>query len=120
LPPANIESTYARMQADRAKVAQQLRSEGQESYLKVVASSDLEARRIEADAVSKAGVIRGEADAEALEIYANAYSVDKDFYTYWRSLQALEKSLKQNSTLVLDQTHPLWKDLLGALDTYSK
>ena len=48
LPTANIESTYARMQADRAKVAQQLRSEGQEEYLKAVATTDLEARRIEA------------------------------------------------------------------------
>ena len=42
LPTANIESTYARMQADRAKVAQQLRSEGQEEYLKAVATTDLE------------------------------------------------------------------------------
>ena len=47
------------MQADRAKVAQQLRSEGQEEYLKAVATTDLEARRIEADAVSEAGLIRG-------------------------------------------------------------
>lgn len=119
LPPANLESTYARMQADRAKVAQQLRSEGQESYLKVVSSSDLEARRIEAEAVSQAGVIRGEADAEALEIYANSYSVDKDFYAYWRSLQAMEEAFDDTSTLVLDQNHPLWKDLLSALNSYS-
>jgi len=119
LPPANLESTYARMQADRAKVAQQLRSEGQESYLKVVSSSDLEARRIEAEAVSQSGLIRGEADAKALEIYADTYSVDKDFYAYWRSLQALEASFDQSSTLVLDQNHPLWKDLLSALNSYS-
>ena len=97
LPTANIESTYARMQADRAKVAQQLRSEGQEEYLKAVATTDLEARRIEADAVSEAGLIRGEGDAAALEIYASAYSVDEEFYAYWRSLQALESALDENS-----------------------
>lgn len=112
LPTANIESTYARMKADRTKVAQQLRSEGEESYLKAVASADLEARLIEAQAISEAGVIRGEGDAAALEIYANAYSADEDFYAYWRSLQALEKALDENATLILDKDHPLWKDLL--------
>lgn len=113
LPPANIESTYARMQADRAKVAQQLRSEGQEEYLKAVASADLEARKLEADAMSEAGRIRGEGDAASLEIYANSYSKDEKFFSYWRSLQALETSIDQNSTLVLDKNHPLWSDLLA-------
>lgn len=113
LPPANIESTYARMQADRAKVAQQLRSEGQEEYLKAVASADLEARKLEADAMSDAGRIRGEGDAASLEIYANSYSKDEEFFSYWRSLQALETSIDQNSTLVLDKNHPLWSDLLA-------
>jgi len=112
LPTANIESTYARMQADRAKVAQQLRSEGDEEYNKAVAAADLEARQIEAEAVSEAGAIRGEADATASEIYAQAYSVDADFYAYWRSLQALEKSLGNNATLVLDESNPLFADLI--------
>lgn len=112
LPSGNIESTYARMQADRAKEAQQLRSEGDEEYNKVVAAADLEARQIEAAAVSDAGTIRGEAEAMAAEIYANAYSVDADFYAYWRSLQALEAALGDNATLVLDQTNPLFADLM--------
>ena len=120
LPDANIESTYARMMADRTKVAQQLRSEGEESYLKAVADADLEARRIEADAVSDAGVIRGQGDAEALDIYARTYSADEDFYAYWRSLQALEAALDENSTLVLDSSHPLWKDLLGYATQYAE
>jgi len=112
LPSANIESTYSRMKADRTKVAQQLRSEGEESYLKAVASTDLQARVIEAEAVSEAGAIRGEGDAAALEIYADAYSIDEDFYAYWRSLQALETAIDANATLVLDRDHPLWNDLL--------
>ena len=112
LPSANIESTYARMQADRAKVAQQLRSEGDEAYNKAVAAADLEARQIEAQAVSEAGQIRGEAEASALEIYAEAYSVDAEFYAYWRSLQALEKAVGDNATLVLDQSNPLFADLM--------
>ncbi len=113
LPPANIESTYARMQADRAKVAQQLRSEGQEKYLKAVASADLEARKLEADAMSEAGRIRGDGDAASLEIYANSYGKDEEFFSYWRSLEALETSIDQNSTLVLDKDHPLWRDILN-------
>ena len=120
LPTANIESTYARMKADRTKVAQQLRSEGEESYLKAVASADLEARLIEAQALSEAGVIRGDGDAAALEIYANAYSADEDFYAYWRSLQALEKALDENATLILDKEHPLWKDLLTYATGYAQ
>lgn len=120
LPSANIESTYARMMADRTKVAQQLRSEGEESYQKAVANADLEARRIAATAVSEAGSIRGEGDAQALEIYAEAYSADKDFYAYWRSLQALEKALDENSTLILDSSHPLWKDLLSYATNFTK
>lgn len=112
LPTANIESTYARMQADRAKVAQQLRSEGDEEYNKAVAAADLEARQIEAAAMSEAGAIHGAADAEALEIYAAAYSVDPDFYAYWRSLQALENAIDTDATLVLDDTNPLFADLI--------
>lgn len=112
LPTANIESTYARMQADRAKVAQQLRSEGNEEYNKAVAAADLEARQIEAEAVSEAGVIRGEADAETAEIYAQAYAVDPDFYAYWRALQALDMAIDENATLVLDQSNPLFADLM--------
>jgi len=112
LPTANIESTYARMQADRAKVAQQLRSEGSEEYNKAVAAADLEARQIEAEALASAGVIRGEADAEAADIYAQAYAVDPEFYAYWRALQALDMAIDENATLVLDQSNPLFADLM--------
>ncbi len=112
LPTANIESTYARMEADRAKVAQQLRSEGNEEYSKAVAAADLEARQIEAEAVSEAGKIRGEADAQAAEIYARAYAADPAFYAYWRSLQALKTAVGKDATLVLEPTNPLFADLM--------
>lgn len=112
LPTANVDSTYARMQADRAKMAQQLRSEGNEEYNKAVAAADLEARQIEAAAISEAGVIRAEADAEAAEIYAQAYAADPDFYAYWRALQALEKAVDEDAVLVLDQDNPLFSELM--------
>ena len=112
LPAANVETTYDRMKADRAKVAQQLRSEGEQSYQMAVSDTDLRASIINADAVKEAGTVRAQADAEALSIYAEAYKVDPDFYTFWRSLQALQGTLKENSTLVLSQDHPLWQQLL--------
>lgn len=115
LPPANIESTYARMTADRTKVAQQLRSEGEEAYNKAVSDADLEAHRLEADAVAQAGQIRGEADAAAMEIYAEAYQLDPEFYTYWRALQAMETSLAEGSTLVLTPDHPLFEGIVKYL-----
>jgi membrane protease subunit HflC len=113
LPPANIDSTYARMQADRAKVAQQLRSEGDESYRMAVSAADLEARQIEAKAISEAGAVRAQAESEAMRIYAEAYSADETFYSYWRSLKALEGALTDKATLVLDKNHPLWSELLA-------
>ena len=112
LPAANVETTYDRMKADRAKVAQQLRSEGEQSFQMAVSDTDLRASIINADAVKEAGTVRAQADAEALSIYAEAYKADPDFYTFWRSLQALQGTLKENSTLVLSQDHPLWQQLL--------
>lgn len=112
LPTANIESTYARMEADRAKVAQQLRSEGNEEYNKAVAAADLEARQIEAAAISEAGKIRGQADAEAAQIYADAYAADPEFYSYWRALEALRAAIDSQTTLVLDPSNPLFADIM--------
>jgi modulator of FtsH protease HflC len=112
LPTANLESTYARMQADRAKVAQQLRSEGEEEYNKALSTTDLQARKIQADAVTEAGTVRADAETESMRIYADSYSADIEFYSFWRSLQALKDALNENATLVLDQSHPLWADLL--------
>ncbi len=111
LPPANLQSTYDRMVANRQKVAQQYRSEGQENSQKAMADADLDASKLLADSTRQAKQIEGQGDAAALEIYANSYSKDPEFYAYWRSLQALKESLGQ-STIVLDKDHPLWKDLL--------
>ena len=112
LPENNKQSTYERMIANRAKVAQQLRSEGEESYQNAVAEADTEARVITSDAIRDAERIKGEGDAEAMAIYAEAYGRNAEFYTYWRSLQALEAMLSENTTLVLDKEHPLWADVL--------
>lgn len=112
LPTANMQSTYDKMIANREKTAQQLRSEGEAYYTKQVASADRIARETIAGAILESEQIMAEGDAEALQIYQDAYSMDPEFYGYWRSLQALESALDSNTTLVLDRDHPLWSDLL--------
>lgn len=114
LPPANLQSTYDRMVSNRQKVAQQYRSEGQQKNQEAMSDADLEASKIMADAITNSKKTMGEADAKALEIYAEGYKVDPEFYGYWRSLQAMKNSLG-NSTIVLDKNHPLWKDLLAMI-----
>lgn len=112
LPNANLNSTYDRMIANREKVAQQLRSEGEEEYQKAISSVDREFRIIESEAIKQSEKNKGEGDAAALEIYAKSYSKDPEFYTYWRSLIALQKSIDENTVLVLDRNNPLWEDVL--------
>ncbi len=112
LPNANLTSTYDRMIANREKVAQQLRSEGEEEYQKSISSVDREYRIIESEAIKESEQNKGEGDASALEIYAKSYSKDPEFYTYWRSLIALQKSIDENTVLVLDRNNPLWEDVL--------
>ena len=96
-------------------IRDRLRSEGEEAYNKAVSDADLEAHRLEADAIAQAGQIRGEADAAAMEIYAEAYQLDPEFYTYWRALQAMETSLSEGSTLVLTPDHPLFEGIVKYL-----
>ncbi len=112
LPTGNLQSTYERMIANRAKEAQRLRADGDKTYQQMVSAADREAREIEAAAVEESEQIKGAGDAEALSIYAESYSVDPDFYSFWRSLEAMEYSLESGTTLVLDENHPLWSDLL--------
>lgn len=112
LPNSNIQSTYDKMVANREKIAQQLRSEGEAYYTKQVASADRIARETIAGAIQESEEIMAEGDATALEIYQIAYSLDPEFYGYWRSLMALENALDSNTVLVLDKDHPLWADLL--------
>jgi len=112
LPDANLQSTYARMIANRAKEAQRLRADGEKEFQQLVSAADRQSREIEAAAVEESKQIKGSGDAEALSIYAESYSVAPDFYSFWRSLEALELSLKNNSTLVLDENHPLWSNIL--------
>ncbi len=100
LPPENEQAVYNRMRAERAREAKTYRSEGEEEALKIRAETDLEAATIAALAYEQAQGIRGQGDAEALGIYAAAYRNASGFYEFTRTLEAYEKSLKENTVLV--------------------
>jgi membrane protease subunit HflC len=113
LPESNIESTYGKMIAERAAIAQQKRSEGQELYQNTVADTDRKVAEIISESIEKSEKIIGEADASALEIYANAFSKDPDFYEYWRTLKSYEKTIDQDTVIYMDKNNDYLKYFQG-------
>ena len=102
LPQANSQSVYNRMKTDREREAGQLRAEGDEEKARITATADREVAVIKADAGLKAQVTMGEADAEATRIYAQAFTKDKDFYGFWRRMEAYRQAFGGGgSTMVL-------------------
>ena len=113
LPAENEESIYARMEAERNRQANKFRSEGEEEAQKIRASTDRDKTIILADAYKEAEGIRGEGDAKAVEVYANAYSADPKFYEFVRTLDTYKKIIDDKTTLVLPADSRLFKLLLG-------
>ena len=112
LPAENEESIYARMEAERNRQANKFRSEGEEEAQKIRASTDRDKTIILADAYKEAEGIRGEGDAKAVEVYANAYSADPKFYEFVRTLDMYKKVVDDKTTLVLPADSRLFKLLL--------
>ena len=97
------ESVYNRMRQERARVASELRAEGAENAEQIRADADRQRTIILAEAYRDAEVIRGEGDALAADIYATAFGRDKEFFSFYRSLQAYRRSLgREQDLLVLD------------------
>ena len=111
LPKENERYVFDRMRAERHKMANQYRSEGEEMALKIRAQTDLEKRRILAEAYRKAEEIKGEGDAEASRIYAEAYRKDPEFYAFIRSLQAYDAVMDSSTVLVLPPEGPFLRYL---------
>ncbi|EGJ48843.1 protease modulator HflC [Desulfocurvibacter africanus] len=111
LPAENARAIFGRMRAERERQAKQYRSEGQEESSKITALADRERTILQADARRQASVLRGEGEAEAIRLWADALGRDPEFYAFQRSLEAYEKSLKENSRLVLTPDSPFFKYL---------
>ena len=102
LPQANSLSVYNRMKTDREREAGQLRAEGDEEKARITATADREVSVIKADAGLKAQILMGEADAEATTIYARAFNKDKDFYAFYRRMEAYKQAFGSGgSTMIL-------------------
>lgn len=101
LPPENAQAVYGRMRTEREREAKRYRSEGQEEALKIRAETDKLRTIMLAEAYEKEQAIRGEGDAQAIRIYAEAFQQDADFYAFVRTLEAYRKSLKGKTTLLL-------------------
>ena len=87
------ESVYERMRAERRLDAEAIRAQGNREAEQIRASADREQTIILSNARRDAETIRGEGDAMASQIYANAYSADRDFYSFYRSMQAYRESI---------------------------
>lgn len=101
LPAEVSNSVYRRMQAERARVAKEFRSQGAEEAEKIRADADRKRQVIIANAYREAEQTRGQGDARAAEIYAEAYGKDEDFYGFYRSLQAYQQSFQQGNDMML-------------------
>ena len=112
LPSQNEESIYARMDAERKRQANKFRSEGEEEAQKIRATTDRDKTIILADAYKQAETIRGEGDAKAVEVYADAYSADPKFYEFVRTLDAYKKIINDKTMLVIPSDSRLFKLLL--------
>ena len=88
LPPEVSESVYARMRAERERVARDLRAQGAEAAERIQADADRQHTVILADAFRDAEKLRGEGDGRSSEIYAQAYNQNREFYSFYRSLIA--------------------------------
>ena len=101
LPPDVRESVYERMITERNREAQELRSRGEELAIGIRADADRQAIIFEAEAYRDAERIRGEGDATATSIYAEAYTKDPEFYSFTRSLNAYRDTFSNKGDLLL-------------------
>ena len=99
-----------RMMAERMRVAEMYRSEGEGEYQKIIGKKEKELRTVLSQAYKKAQGIKGKADAEAVKIYANAYNRDAEFYQFLNTLE-LYKNLGENTHLILGTDNEIFKYL---------
>jgi modulator of FtsH protease HflC len=98
LPEENSQAIYARMVSERQQQAAQYRGEGSEAAQTVRANADRERTVILAEAQRDAQRVRGDGDAQSIKIYADAFGQDKEFFAFYRSMQAYRDALNGHST----------------------
>lgn len=92
---------FARMIAERQRIAELYRSEGQGEAARIRGERERDLQRIQSEAFKTAEELRGKSDAEATGVYADAYSRDSDFYAFTRSLETYEKVMDPSTMMIL-------------------
>ena len=110
-PETIASSVYERMKAERKRIADRERAQGAEADLQKRAEVDREAVEITSEAVKESDIIRGEAEAQAINIFAEAFEQDPEFFRFQRTLEAYQEFLTQNSTIVLPASGDLFEFL---------
>ncbi|MEW4453548.1 protease modulator HflC [Bremerella sp. JC817] len=108
---SNVSAVLAQMKAEREAAAKQLRALGEKDANAIRDDAVVRSEEILRDGRLEAGRIRAEAEQKVSEIYAHAHLRDPEFYRYWRSLEALKRSLGSDSTIIL-RTNDGFMDLL--------
>ncbi|MDO8413369.1 MAG: protease modulator HflC [Gallionellaceae bacterium] len=109
------DSVYRRMDAERKRVANELRATGNAESEKIRADADRQREVILANAYRDAQKIKGEGDAKASALYAAAFGRNSEFYSFYRSLEAYKQSFKNKSdVMVIDPSSNFFKYLKGS------
>jgi modulator of FtsH protease HflC len=118
LPTEVSESVYRRMEAERTRVANELRSEGAAVAEQIRADADRQREVIIAEAYREAQKTMGDGDARATQIYANAFQKDPEFYAFYRSLDAYRNSFaNKGDVMVVDPSSEFFKFLKNSNGT---
>ena len=101
LPEANSQAIYERMISERVREAKEFRAKGSEVAQKITAEADKERTVILAEATRKSEILRGQGESKAIDIYADAFERDADFYSFYRSMQAYGNVLGEDGTTMI-------------------
>lgn len=111
LPQDISQSTFERMRKNFTKEAQKFRAEGEERGLEIRSAADRERVEILAEARKKSEILRGEGDGTASKIYADAFTKDKKFFEFYRTMQAYKNTLgKDDTTMILSPDSTFLKE----------
>lgn len=115
LPAANSAAVFQRMQTERQREAAEARALGGQQAQEIKARADRDGTVIVAEAQQRSDVIRGEGEAERNKVFAEAFGKDPEFFSFYRSMQAYEASIKPGDTrMVLTPDSPFFRFFNGA------
>jgi membrane protease subunit HflC len=108
-PDQNKFAVYARMRAERERIAKEYRAQGEEQAIRIRAEADRERSRLLAEAYRDAEKLKGEGDAEAARVYGQAYGRNPQFYKFLRTLESYKKILNEKTSIILSGDSELLK-----------